>query len=361
MRTALFLLFLLALVGGPAGAQTAERAGGEPGTESGERDPLAGLDARLRDRLPELVARMREGLTRTRPNSSRWYAEAGGELFIGSYDWHSNVIAHWSLLTIARLTEDEDLAQEVAARLDGDALFAERALLAELDHDRRLTFPYDHAWLLMLLRELDHHAPLADLGGIDEFRLECEARVLDWLERTELPDMPSRGERPARYCGFYRSWLFAFLLTSWSEPLEDGSRTRLHALREERLDPHRNAILAQQDIHPFDFLYVPAVLALIERTLPGAEEPSLYPLQEFPALPDSVKLSDVHVVGTEISRIWPYALDSRQDAPGTRAAFQSRMEEILERTDLWSDDFTVVSHWVPQYVWITFWLALGRP
>ena len=63
----------------------------------------------------------------------------------------------------------------------------------------------------------------------------------------------------------------------------------------------------------------------------------------------------------ELSRLWPYAVDAHRGIAGADPAYQERTREILARTELWADDFTVVSHWVPQFLWIGEWLRRGRP
>ena len=41
--------------------------------------------------------------------------------------------------------------------------------------------------------------------------------------------------------------------------------------------------------------------------------------------------------------------------------FHERMYALLERRDLWAEDFRSVTHWIPQYLWFALWLADGRP
>ena len=44
-----------------------------------------------------------------------------------------------------------------------------------------------------------------------------------------------------------------------------------------------------------------------------------------------------------------------------RAPRVPQPREILARPDLWEEDFQVVTHWVPQFLWFGIWLADGRP
>ncbi len=74
-----------------------------------------------------------------------------------------------------------------------------------------------------------------------------------------------------------------------------------------------------------------------------------------------MKLSTVHVLGVEITRLWPLAIAARGGDAGARALFHRRWREILAREDLWAENFKVVTHWVPQFLWFAIWLADGRP
>ena len=128
--------------------------------------------------------------------------------------------------------------------------------------------------------------------------------------------------------------------------------------------PLRARIAAHRSGHEYDFLHLPSLLAMIERTRPeGAEapEPGPYSARPLPELPESVDLRNVHVVGHQLSRVWASGLLAHHGDAQARADLNGLVDAVLARGDLWSDDFTVVSHWVPQYIYIALWMAAGAP
>ena len=315
--------------------------------------PRPALSDDLAAAVPRLVALMREGIDTRSPNSSWARRHEAGSVFDGSYDWHSCVIAHFALLTHARLEQDTELAAHVLERLDGATLRGEAALLAGRDPRRSITFPYDEAWLLMLLAELERHEA-ADVVSAREVRLEVEARVLDHLERADFPD----GFRDVRFCGFYRSWLFSYLLLDLSGPVGDGAAGRLRALRAQKLDPVREAVAAHTSSHDWDFLWLPAILALADRADPEVPDGE-YAAGGAGALPEGVTIATVHQLGVFLTRLWPCAYDGARGDAEAWAAFEAGTRALLAREDLWAQDFAACSHWVPQYMWLGYWCANG--
>lgn len=78
--------------------------------------------------------------------------------FYGSFDWHSAVHAHWSLVRLLRLApesfESSDAAREVLrAHLTADRIEAEREFAARPER-AGWERPYGLAWLLQLCGEL---------------------------------------------------------------------------------------------------------------------------------------------------------------------------------------------------------------
>lgn len=116
-------------------------------------------------------------------------------VFYGSYDWHSSVHMHWTLVTLLRRFPQLPEADAIAARLD--AHFTEEKIAAECAYlarpgSRSFERPYGWAWLLGLSAALhvagrsdtraarwrDRLQPLADL---------FVARFLDYLPRADYP------------------------------------------------------------------------------------------------------------------------------------------------------------------------------
>ena len=305
----------------------------------------------LGEALPRLVRLMREGTDATEPNTS-WVARYGGQsLFDGSYDWHSCVIAHFALLAHSRIDGDEELAREILARLDIDGLRSEAQLLGERNRQRTITFPYDEAWFLVLLAEMERHRGVPAVE-VRQIRSEVEARVLGHLEGADFPD----GFRDAEFCGFYRSWLFAYLLVRVSAPVGEKSLARLDSLRAAKLDPVRGQVLCYRDSNGWDFLYLPGILALVDRVDANVES-GTYEADAPILLPEGVTIATVHQLGVFLTRLWPLAYDGGRGDAGAWRKFEAGMANLLSREDLWAEDFAACSHWVPQYLWLGYWWA----
>ena len=329
-------------------------------------EPESILSDAVRSELPRLRDLMREGIGIESPNTSIWRRAKQASLFDGSYDWHSCVIAHWALLRIARDDDDEELERFLLDRLSPEGLAHERELLKAPTVDRRgsrmraFFYPYSDGWLAMLLAEIERR-PERATEELRAFRLEVEARLVEWLEQEPFPEPARRGaEGEVRFNGFYRSWLFGFWLLEQSEPVTANIDATLARLREERIDPHRDAIAAQIDPHRFDFLFVPALLALVDRTRPDRDAIEAFPHVASGEWPDDPKLSEVHVIGLELSKLWPHALDAADGDATAAVALNRGLESLLAHEDLWAGEFRRFAHWVPQFVWITIWLAESR-
>lgn len=345
-------------------------------------------------------------------------SSGGGCAFVGNYDWHSAVHAHWALLGLARYTGDAAAQAFVLERLNNSALAAERVHLAK---HPKFELPYGQAWLLLLLRQLSTH-PHSYGDEAERLRLETEERVLSWLEASPFPDGRSAGQH---FCAAHDSWLCAFLLTQLSEPISPGAVARLEALRAVKIEPARPLVPA--NVHSRrDFLDVPAVLATIDLTrsrpiaspresltataeggatatalslpdsaaelaegadpaiptassLRGAaanadtsvtskavlEVSAVAPVADrassLPPLP-ALRREECHAAGAAAVRIWPDAAAvAATGDEAARARCAAQLRQLMERPDYWRDDFECVTHWVPQFIWMAVWLAAGRP
>ncbi len=337
-----------------------------PEPRSAEQDPqvAAAPAARSEKAVPEsaeptdaaltrMLELMRAGLYVPKPSTAFPVKMKRETIFDGSYDWHSCVIAHWALLVQARIDDDPQASQWVRTRLAIEDLEHESETLILRPRKLLYTWPYDEAWFVMLLSELGRHPAEGrqDHPRLLKLRELHEDRLLSALEERGFPERQARenaeGEtRPARYVGDYTSWLWTYLLLRWSEPVSAQGPARLAALRETKLLPGRATFDAREDAfrpHPYDFLWVPALFAL--------EDParrSDYSPGKLGPWPAEVSLRDVHVLGRELCRIWPLA---------GKPAYAERVATLLEREDLWAGDFTVVSHWMPQFLYLGRWFG----
>ena len=303
----------------------------------------------LRD---ELLRLMRAGIDVKEPNHGLFKSEESGSLFDGSYDWHSCVIAHWCLLVAARTGANEELESWLANRLKLEDLRGEVELIKQRDLKRASTFPYDEAWFLMMLVELMKRPDAPE--ELPQWRALIEDRLLSWLEESSLPRSAARG-----FVGSYRSWLNTYLLVVWSRPDSEETRARLQALYDEKISPKREELAKLKTGSSYDFLWLPAINALLERSLKRASlsyDPGLP--QDLPA---KVIVATVHPLGVAISRSWPDAFDAGLGDEEARARYERHLAHFIAREDLWAGDFDACSHWLPQYLWIGLWLSDGRP
>lgn len=308
-----------------------------------------------------IVDLLRHGLKFTGSSANIALSQGRPTIFDGSYDLHSCTIANWALLTDARMAQDPERVADILARATPHAIDLELGTL--IDRERRLTFtrPYDEAWLAMYLAELERHVADDRKSELRQQRLRLEEHLRAWMEGQVFPEHLFKDEGPA-ICGFYRSWLWAWVLLTWSDPVSDDLRADLVRWRSERIEPSRVLIAEGVTSHALDFLWVPAVFALIDRLdREATESPPVYDPGTLPDWPVSVKISTVHVLGIEICRTWPLAIDAGRGDESARATHRARIDTLLERDDLWRGDFDAVAHWIPQYLWIGLWLEAGRP
>ena len=298
--------------------------------------------------LPRMLELLREGLDVPEPNTSFTKRMERETVFDGSYDWHSCVIAHWALLVQARWDEDEQASEWVRARLPIEKLeYESETLLTRTKKFSRLS-PYDEAWFLMLLSELDRHPDKDEDAAtrLTTLREAHEAKLLDELTERKFPEHRTRGEDGRDlFSGFYSSWLWGYLLLRWSEPISEGCTERLAVLRKTKLLPAREKFAAALPFEPngYDFLWVPAMFELEEPGWNGAYDPG-----KLDDWPEEVRLRNVHILGRELCRVWPLV---------GKASANERIESLIEREDLWAGDFEVVSHWMPQYLFIGRWFG----
>ena len=338
---------------------------GQPPSE----DPLP---EDVRAVVPRLKELMKAGLRQDTPSANIIKREGGETLFSGSYDWHSNLFAYFALLTMARVEGDSELAAWLLEPLTPEALRSEGERVFNMDRSRHATFPYDEGWFLLMLSELERHLdPRDDEAGsltvadVRALRVGLEERILEHLEAERFPELdPATRKDGRRFVGFYRSWLFAWYQLRLSHPVGEGHLARLQELKNERVAGELEHLAASTKPHPYNFLWVPILGHLVHDVDPFDQAPAPYDLGEFdelPPFPEAVKLSTVHVLGVEISRLWPLAIQAHRGDKAASEAFSKRWRELIAREDLWAEDFEVVTHWVPQFLWFATWLADGRP
>ncbi len=341
-----------------ASSQTAA-APAAPAVEASARpEPLAAQRKAIVEAMRDCIV---NGIDRVDPTANIWLRAGTKPLFQGSYDWHSNVAAHWAGLSMGRWLVDEALAAQFVARLPIAQLKEDLARVhattertgdgsSNTHRPVGMYRPYVDAWFVLLLAELAEHKGV-DLQAVTELRASAEDALLHELEHGAFPEIPADVARgtPANFAGNYRSWLFGYLALRLARPSRDAARARLEALRTAKLDPARSQLLLFGKPSPRDFVDVASLHALVDAIEAQGARPHTTPeLLELPAQLPSIR--EIHPVGAAISQTWPLAFAAASHEQ-SRIAFAARMDQILARKDLWADDFAISTHWLPQFLW----------
>ncbi|NEQ46678.1 MAG: DUF2891 family protein [Leptolyngbya sp. SIOISBB] len=269
-----------------------------------------------------------------------------GTIFTGSFDWHSSVHAHWALLSMARLTDDVLLQRQLLSRLTPENIEAERAFLNNVEN-LEFEMPYGRAWLLLMLAELSKHKEHNYLL-LGSFRKELEQQLTLWLEQNSAVD-------EVVVNGGYQPWLFIFLLLQFSQPKPD-TLYRLEALRPQ-IENFRETITITQPKES-DSFYLPAILYLVDQTKHPKGKDFYYRDDIAPAFNQNLSFKTCHQAGRNVVRLWPYAFEKLIDGDSSR--FLKGVERIVSQPDQWRGSFELISHWVPQFIWLGFMLKQGE-
>ncbi|MGH6623734.1 MAG: DUF2891 domain-containing protein, partial [Burkholderiaceae bacterium] len=261
-------------------------------------------------------------------------------LFSASYDWHSCVHMHWTLVRLLRRFPAHAQAAATRAHLDGHLTPGNVAgELATLKGPHRATFerPYGWGWLLALAAELeplarddaqarhwrDALAPLADAFA---------ERFLDFLPRS---DFPTRA-------GTHGNSAFALLLAlDWSEATQHLRLRRAIVDRANTWFGRDRDYPALYEPGGDDFLAAGLVeAALMRRTVDGCSFEDWW--QRFAPNRDAmahwlvpVAVSDardariVHLHGVNLTRAWCWRLLFAELDPSLQPAVTSAIAAHL--------------------------------
>lgn len=159
--------------------------------------------------------------------------------FWGSYDWHSAVHGHWTLVRALRLAPEADWAAParaaLAATLTREALAREHAFVAARPGFER---PYGLAWVLQLaaelrglVREAGPHAGDAREWSAWLEPLEALAieRIVSWAGRLPWPVRSGEHAQSAFAFGLGLDWAHETANEAVTAALSDQARRLYHA------------------------------------------------------------------------------------------------------------------------------------
>ena len=227
--------------------------------------------------------------------------------FYGSYDWHSAVHMHWTLVRVLRLHPSLALGKTIADRLD--AHLSPACLAAELRYfqspaARTFERPYGWAWLLELQAELLRLGNSRWSDAVQPLACELAQRMATFVSGAPYPIR----------AGTHGNTAFASLLAlDYARVASDAAledEIRMAARRWYRAD--RNAPLAYEP--SLDEFLSPALIeaALMREVLPATEFagwlkaflPSDIERLEPPQVADRADAKQSHLDGLGLSRAW---------------------------------------------------------
>ena len=256
-------------------------------------------------------------------------------VFWGSYDWHSSVHMHWTLVRLLRRHPDHPLAdrtrEHLRTRFTPAAVDGELATLAG-PHRQTFERPYGWGWLLKLAAELERLAEPAAASWCNALRPLAVAfadRFLAYLPRAAYPTRS----------GMHTNSAFALLLAvDWCESVQH------HALRQ-AIAQRANLWFGRDRRYPADyepagedFLAAGLIEAvLMKRVIDGCSfadwwdqfQPSDAALVQWltpVTVSDPSDARIVHLHGVNLSRAWSWW----QLLPELPSPLQPSVEQAIE-------------------------------
>lgn len=237
--------------------------------------------------------------------------------FYGSYDWHSAVHMHWTLVRVLRLYPSLTLGKVIAERLD--AHLSKQAMATELRYftaqgARTFERPYGWAWLLELQAELLRLGNARWSDAVQPLAAELARRMAAFVKGAPYPIR----------AGSHGNTAFACLLSlDYARMTKDtalGSEIKTAALRWYQAD--RDAPLAYEP--SLDDFLSPSLVeaALMREVMPSGEFrawlqaflPSGAETLRLPRVADRSDPKQSHLDGLALSRAWCFAKLGYKDA-----------------------------------------------
>jgi Protein of unknown function (DUF2891) len=280
-------------------------------------------------------------------------------VFHGSYDWHSCVHMHWTLMRTRRRLVDAELAVAIdahfAARLRPQAVAAERAYCTARPGFER---PYGWGWLLKLQAEL--HAAAASVAPAAAWRDQLAPLALLLADR--LIEFLPRADFPVR-AGTHGNSAFALLLAlDYADAVQHRSLRRVIEQACHRWYGHDAQYPAHYEPGGDDFLSGGLVeAALMLRVVDGCDFADWW--QQFAPTPAAlthwlrpVRVSDatdakiVHLHGLNLSRAWCWGrlLPALERTLQTQAARAREAHLCASLTAATTGDY-VGTHWLASF------------
>ncbi len=142
-------------------------------------------------------------------------------MFFGSFDWHSSVHSHWSLVRLVQSYPDAPWADDARAAL-ARSFTADNARgeLAHLESRTGFEMPYGLAWLLTLCAEPG--APRELLAPLERLAVE---RMTAWLDKLQHPIRSGEHTNSAFAMGLALDYARAVSNAAFARAIETAARS----------------------------------------------------------------------------------------------------------------------------------------
>ena len=320
---------------------------------------------------PLLADSIWSGITAPTPlNHDSSDPDAAPHVFIGSYDYHSCIHAHWAFLSIARTVGDATRIASGLARLPESILTSEWAFMepnpTSTSGSRWASVSsYRWGWFALLLSEISQHTGRNTLA-LQTLRGRVERKLCDWL-------LAQQGNSTFIDTGWHWSWLFAFLLLQLSDPITPTVQSQMTLMYAGTVDNQRNNWHARAAAGG-EFMFLPCIVETVDllrrRTPPwltaamltSPSSPFFIPAGTAAGGLGAAGLAPGHAVGERITHAWPVALLARTD-PAMCRLLNGFVTDWLAHPENWryrlptadpgqAARFTTNSHWTPQFLWM---------
>ena len=266
--------------------------------------------------------------------------------FSSHYDWHSSVHAHWAILASARLQNNTELREKIMDRLSFEEITRVRE---NLKQESNFENPYGRAWLVLLLDEMKiGNSNREQIKYLEKFQKELTQSVLEKM-KDNVTDPNTR-----IYAGAHDSWLTASFLLTRAKNLPRDAAMSVQRFNE-KFKNYIDEFTVQKSISDFDFVNPTALAAIL------ADKPfsSTNHLSQAQATLNPNNPASGHNLGLVTSELWPLAKKIQTDRRVCEE-YLTRLNEFMKEPNNWAVDFDRTTHWVPQFVFMSAWLALGQ-
>ena len=270
----------------------------------------------------------------------------------GSFDFHSLIHGLWTLLSMERLAKIEVINEEQAFQNH----FPLNELIKYLENNPKFEMPYGRAWLNLLLFEISQHPKLAA-----DYRLELKAllkiNLTQMITHLHSPQLIDNND--------YSSLEFILFIMNnissqfFDDYLFEDDHLSLMSILNKKLNKKKFQIFLRQNEMNFEVGPQDLFLENFFLSLTIWEHFPLSMVRDF-SINDKPGPMEYHQIGIGLTTLWisPHkiAILEKDFFP---LIIKKRINE-LNQLEFKDEDsaFQAVTHWIPQFIWMIFYLQL---